>query len=430
MSPYIVIIEGREAIPVRVIPYITDWHVHPGALVQELSRNGGPDGFYDDVFAYHIQYGHPVQMRLMEWDAIGVSIDALEAEIRDKFPKETKGDDQQFYAAWQQQSAFKLPAGVFMWRDEFERGFEKLHDFYLRYQEYHGGREIELNYTPLLPDGVRERLLAGFEKMMDVKEVKLQAKPEQPEPQNVQTVAERMESSRQRLERAITPESSGRAWSRRHEVWTAHKIPDWEFWRDMPEVGIGQACALSLNLDHDTVISSDNAFGMGGLSHLAMRDFPNEEAWKKFTKRHALLQTHMLQPNGRILHSIRLADFVTWASSLSTPWEMPPELVALAQKQGVQADAIVTEAIPDTDRGDKEEAPLENWMMQVQEEAAKRWKRQRKSGCNPTRNSLKDELAKWCKETNIRTTSYINPTAEYLYRHVLSTKRWTPPKDD
>jgi hypothetical protein len=70
----------------------------------------------------------------------------------------------------------------------------------------------------------------------------------------------------------------------------------------------------------------------------------------------------------------------------------------------------------------------ENWKMRVQAEAAIRWRRQRKLECNPTKHALKDELAKWCREKGIKTTGGINPSAEYIYRHALSS--WRPPADD
>ena len=73
------------------------------------------------------------------------------------------------------------------------------------------------------------------------------------------------------------------------------------------------------------------------------------------------------------------------------------------------------------------EPQLENWMMRVQEEAAKRWRAQRGRGCNPTRHSLKDELATWCRENNVVAKSGINPSADYLYRHVLNKRHWMPP---
>ena len=67
-----------------------------------------------------------------------------------------------------------------------------------------------------------------------------------------------------------------------------------------------------------------------------------------------------------------------------------------------------------------------NWMLLIQAEAAGRWKLLRVAGANPTKNNIKDDLARWCRETGVVTDGDINPTAEYIYRHVLS--KWTPPK--
>lgn len=76
-------------------------------------------------------------------------------------------------------------------------------------------------------------------------------------------------------------------------------------------------------------------------------------------------------------------------------------------------------------KADGNAPPLKNWAMQVQAEAARRWKSYRAQGCNPTKNMLKDEMAAWCVANNIKTSSNINPSASYLYRHAL--RYWTPP---
>lgn len=73
-----------------------------------------------------------------------------------------------------------------------------------------------------------------------------------------------------------------------------------------------------------------------------------------------------------------------------------------------------------------EETETKNWMLLIQAEAAKRWKSLRGAGANPTKNNIKGDLATWCKETNVLTDGGINPTAEYIYRHVL--RKWEPPK--
>lgn len=179
------------------------------------------------------------------------------------------------------------------------------------------GRKTELfDFKKVVP--IEEKYIAQAAAACDTEQ-------KQPKPKNVQSAEEIKRARRQRLENAILPTTgSGRAVQ--HRVWAAAQVPDWEFWRDMPEVELWQACALSLNLDPDPLTPSDDGMGMGGESYFKARSFPNEEAWEKFNKRLRLLEANMQRP------TVRLADFVTWASSLSTPWDMPPELVALAQK--------------------------------------------------------------------------------------------------
>jgi hypothetical protein len=66
-----------------------------------------------------------------------------------------------------------------------------------------------------------------------------------------------------------------------------------------------------------------------------------------------------------------------------------------------------------------------NWIMQIQAEAARRFISLKDSGANPTKHSIKDDLAKWCRENEIKTTSGNYPTGEYINRHVL--QKWKPP---
>lgn len=70
---------------------------------------------------------------------------------------------------------------------------------------------------------------------------------------------------------------------------------------------------------------------------------------------------------------------------------------------------------------------LPNWKAKVQAEAASRWRRQISYGATPTKNSLKDELSKWCRENKVFTNYGVPPRGEYIARHVL--KDWKPPID-
>lgn len=67
------------------------------------------------------------------------------------------------------------------------------------------------------------------------------------------------------------------------------------------------------------------------------------------------------------------------------------------------------------------------WKMQIQTEATEHCLRLRKSGANPTRNSILDSMAKWCRDNNIKTATKIHPSANYLRTHVLGGKHWDVP---
>lgn len=68
-----------------------------------------------------------------------------------------------------------------------------------------------------------------------------------------------------------------------------------------------------------------------------------------------------------------------------------------------------------------------NWILLVQSEAATLWRKLKGMNCSPTKNNIKADLAKICREKEIKTDHGIYPTADYIYRHVLGG--WTPPTD-
>ncbi|QRX83269.1 hypothetical protein [Glaciimonas sp. PAMC28666] len=70
-----------------------------------------------------------------------------------------------------------------------------------------------------------------------------------------------------------------------------------------------------------------------------------------------------------------------------------------------------------------------NWIMRAQEGATKIWRFHKKNGCNPTKNSIRGDVADWCKlpENEVKTNGGNYPDREYIARHVL--RYWTPPDD-
>jgi hypothetical protein len=71
--------------------------------------------------------------------------------------------------------------------------------------------------------------------------------------------------------------------------------------------------------------------------------------------------------------------------------------------------------------------PVANWKMAIQSQAAVIWRQYRAMAANPTKNSIKGDLARWCRDNKITTKTGINPDEDYIYRHVL--RGWTPPTD-
>jgi len=173
-------------------------------------------------------------------------------------------------------------------------------------------------------------------------------------------------------------------------------LVDWNYWLDLPKLTYQEATYLIHSID-----PNDSEPFM-----------PNYHVYKCRTS-----VINLKRKLNRL--GILEGSPYYWAEWARKNWKekLPPELHNLESSSGKQISP------------EPYNAPLEHWKMKVQAEAAIRWKEQRKQGCNPTPHSLKDELAKWCRDENVRTKSNINPTPEYLYRHVLSSKHWTPPTD-
>ena len=124
---------------------------------------------------------------------------------------------------------------------------------------------------------------------------------------------------------------------------------------------------------------------------------------------------------------IERAALVAWLTAINF---QPKPALLFPEHEAVAPSVKPPSIVGAGDTVVTQDKPLANWKMRVQAEAAKRWKEQRVMGCNPTRHSLKDELATWCRDTDVFTTGNINPCADYLYKHVLAKRHWTPPKDD
>ncbi|MEF8734813.1 MAG: hypothetical protein V5B40_23765 [Candidatus Accumulibacter meliphilus] len=111
----VVIIAGREAIPVRAIPHVTRRTITPDTLCKFLGHEDVLKRLLE-VSVYSIQPPDGfAPYPPTAWDAISDSLQDLSTNLK---AKENSGRTTR--QDWRQQSPLKLPAGVFVWRDEFE----------------------------------------------------------------------------------------------------------------------------------------------------------------------------------------------------------------------------------------------------------------------------------------------------------------------
>ena len=162
-------IEGRDAIPVRAIPLLTNWEVlYPDELADALA--GGEHGYaFHDIFAYRIEDSEVRPVVQTWWENFPCR--ALKA-LSDRI-KATEISHETGYQEWRKQSLNELPAGVFVWKDEFEPR-------YLRRYGRHGTtfmtaagdvmsedeqqRRVVLNFAPFIAEPeIRCLILEGFE---------------------------------------------------------------------------------------------------------------------------------------------------------------------------------------------------------------------------------------------------------------------------
>lgn len=203
------------------------------------------------------------------------------------------------------------------------------------------------------------------------------------------------EDKRSRLERAILPKGCR---GPRMVVWAPLSTPDWSFWQDMPKVELWQACALSLNLNPDSISPHYDGMGMmgSGLPSFRYENFPSAETWEEFEKRLRLAEANIHPQNAFCPNPISLSDFVKFVLNLSNPWDMPPELVVLAHKPETQFSASVNDPMPSNDKETIKDKKIkernQEWQTKLESMAAELLKEGKKS--QTTKGKLANKLAK------------------------------------
>lgn len=116
----VVLINGREAIPVRAILRIADSTVSADILVRGLLCTKDDNPFHK-LSAYELlEYERSRKVAAVEWRPVAVKLHALSDTLH---RRELKGELTYVEATdeWKRESVKRLPRGVFVWKDEFSR---------------------------------------------------------------------------------------------------------------------------------------------------------------------------------------------------------------------------------------------------------------------------------------------------------------------
>ncbi|MDR1648181.1 MAG: hypothetical protein LBR88_09145, partial [Zoogloeaceae bacterium] len=151
----IVLIHGREALPVRAIPLIASFPADDVALSFARKQTGFER--LGNLVAHHLAADGSIGDLLpREWDRVEDSLAALTLELETKDPGRVLARPE-----WTIRSVLCLPAGVFVWRDEFEAAYAANlgRGLFMRGQR---PGERDINYIAWVPPELSAAIFEGL----------------------------------------------------------------------------------------------------------------------------------------------------------------------------------------------------------------------------------------------------------------------------
>lgn len=109
----------RDAIPVRAIPWLTDWKtMTPDSVALALS---GDESFFEfaAMRAYRVADPEPIRARWWHTHVLRPLMALSKTISMGRAPREVGTQE------WQKESLKRLPRGVFVWRDEFTQAHQR-----------------------------------------------------------------------------------------------------------------------------------------------------------------------------------------------------------------------------------------------------------------------------------------------------------------
>jgi len=342
-----ILIDGREALPLRAIPDVTSWRESPDSIVRTLAapktRKFG-NGLevrlrHNDLFAYQMDaQGNFAQVPPSQWESWVVTLDSLTKKSK---ADERKGAEGENHAPWRIEAVLKLPDNVFFWLDEFQVWYSRTRPMLVDLEsaevehatpedaedEDAGRYEKEddsLCLTPILPAEIENKLWR-YAKGFAV------AAPTDTRATAMAVIAKVKAVGMVPNSLSDFPDAGAPA----PDTYTlffstgklSEKSPNWFKWKNKPAVELWQACALAFNVDPDAVITKRHMHPWPDTYHSPV----SEEVAVELNLLLQLLKENKFErPFSGFANGVRLRDFAEWCVRINKP-NLPQELTALAK---------------------------------------------------------------------------------------------------
>lgn len=177
----IIKIKEREAIPVRALPFLSDRKTMSPDVVAKALAGTEANGRFVGLCAYRMEHGVVTSIAERWWqtgpcqklDALSATISAEECPGEHETEDEYQKRHDRELAKWRDKSPGLLPAGVFVFKDEFEQLYRnefKFGHYYFKgddgqwLSELDHNKRISLDYSPFFDNTETATLvMAGFD---------------------------------------------------------------------------------------------------------------------------------------------------------------------------------------------------------------------------------------------------------------------------
>ena len=130
MNNVMIKIDGRDALPLRAIPYVTNWQESPDSLVRVLAAPKTKKFCgknirikHSELFAYRADdEGNYAQINHKQWERSVLAIDNLTGNFK---ANEREGELYGNHDAWRTAAVLILPDNAFIWLDEFQAWYSR-----------------------------------------------------------------------------------------------------------------------------------------------------------------------------------------------------------------------------------------------------------------------------------------------------------------